>query len=626
MAQAVWVLLVGIDTYGGQVPALRGCVADVEAVAQFLAGRLGLAAEQICQLTNAAATRPAILDAWQSHLLAPVAPGDQLFFYFSGHGSQAPSIDENEMDGLDETLVAFDSRLPGGSDILDKELGYLIRLAEARGAQVSVLLDCCHSGSGTRQRNQPAVRQVAPRVEQAAADTLLADPAVLLAAAAEPTAHVLLSAAHDDELANEIYLPDSGQWRGAASYFFLEAMQAYRPEMTWAEVHDQVLARVHALYPRQSPQLAGPAGRLLFGGELRPVERYLRVVQSDGAHRIQVDGGAAVGLVPGAVLALYRAGDGMAARPASLAVVEAVEAGTAWAHLETAGTAMPGSRAGIVSYGYRGQTYWVAADDSRVAAQMATAPFLRMATGGETLPAFAVRTTPAGWQIEDATGMPIGAPVAADDEGAARVVAQLEHLAIFRNVSMLRNPAAGARLGAALQIAGPHLAGVADAGMPLTVSSGANVEFSLTNRTAATLYLAIFRLGADYSIVRIKPEAERNLALAPGRAGRVRVLDTAGHVDAGQPYAWLRYKIFVMTERIDLDVLQLPPLDAVAVAGMAPVRADSILGDLLDSVRRTGTRPMRPPASTRDDQWFTLDLEVKVIPPGESAVPPCETV
>ena len=179
---------------------------------------------------------------------------------------------------------------------------------------------------------------------------------------------------------------------------------------------------------------------------------------------------------------------------------------------------------------------------------------------------------------------------------------QLEHLAIFRNVLMLRNPAARAGLGAALQVVGPRRAGAAESESLLVVRRGDRVEFSLTNQSPSTVFLAIFRLGADYSIVRIKPEAERNLALAPGRAAGVRVVDTIGVDTIGdahgtEAFDWVRYKIFVMTERIDLEVLQLPPFGARTTATRAVVRADAPLGDLLDyAVLGPEVAPKIPPA------------------------------
>ena len=47
--------------------------------------------------------------------------------------------------------MCFDSRSPGSWDLADKEIAKLIGDVAAKGPHVAVILDCCHSGSGTRE-------------------------------------------------------------------------------------------------------------------------------------------------------------------------------------------------------------------------------------------------------------------------------------------------------------------------------------------------------------------------------------------------------------------------------------------------------------------------------------------
>jgi hypothetical protein len=148
----IWALLVGANEYANpSIPRLSGCVPDVRAVEAFLRQQLGIPAGQIKLLTDAQATYQAVIDGFEG-FLAAAPPGDQVLVYFSCHGSQAPAVDPSiEPDGLDETLVLYDSRTPGVYDLLDKELGYLLSRVVQRGLNVSVFLDACHSGSGTRE-------------------------------------------------------------------------------------------------------------------------------------------------------------------------------------------------------------------------------------------------------------------------------------------------------------------------------------------------------------------------------------------------------------------------------------------------------------------------------------------
>ena len=83
--------------------------------------------------------------------------GDICVFYYSGHGSQAEAPQEFwHLKGTrqNETLVCFDSRdenNPLARDLVDKEFAFL--LWDALGQKklhCLVIMDCCHSGSNTR--------------------------------------------------------------------------------------------------------------------------------------------------------------------------------------------------------------------------------------------------------------------------------------------------------------------------------------------------------------------------------------------------------------------------------------------------------------------------------------------
>ena len=76
-----------------------------------------------------------------NRLVSLTAPGDVLFFHFSGHGTQIPTDDAEETDGLDEAIVPTDMNL-----ILDDDLR-VITCKIPPGARFTMLSDCCHSGT-----------------------------------------------------------------------------------------------------------------------------------------------------------------------------------------------------------------------------------------------------------------------------------------------------------------------------------------------------------------------------------------------------------------------------------------------------------------------------------------------
>ncbi len=156
-------LLVGINEYPNLSKAeqLEGSINDSEAMSQLLRSRFRFADNDIAMLRNKTATGDAIRRHF-NHLaqrLAQLPQSDEAYvvFHFSGHGSQIADqavgqTDRDEDDGLDETLVPSDATAQGGEqDIRDDELNrFVSRLADRPNTHLWIVLDCCHSGSGTR--------------------------------------------------------------------------------------------------------------------------------------------------------------------------------------------------------------------------------------------------------------------------------------------------------------------------------------------------------------------------------------------------------------------------------------------------------------------------------------------
>lgn len=150
-------LLVGLNQYAGGVTPLRGCLTDVRMQRELLVHRFGFDPANILTLEDRAATRQNLLDAFETHLIDQAQPGDVVVFHFSGHGSLVrdpdpiPAAFEN-LAGYNGSLLPYDARLnlPGSqvNDIMGKTLFLL--MANLKTDQVTVMLDSCHSGGGTR--------------------------------------------------------------------------------------------------------------------------------------------------------------------------------------------------------------------------------------------------------------------------------------------------------------------------------------------------------------------------------------------------------------------------------------------------------------------------------------------
>ncbi|MEO6190682.1 MAG: caspase family protein, partial [Saprospiraceae bacterium] len=159
-AQSRKALLIGVSQYpseGGW--ATIHSTNDVGLIKAALNSQ-GFKDNDIIEVLDDKATKKGILNALNNDLLPKVNRGDIIYFQFSGHGQQRPDIDGDEVDGLDECIVSFDSPkkfqegiYEGENLISDDELNRnLTKIREKLGpkGQLLVVLDACHSGTGTR--------------------------------------------------------------------------------------------------------------------------------------------------------------------------------------------------------------------------------------------------------------------------------------------------------------------------------------------------------------------------------------------------------------------------------------------------------------------------------------------
>ena len=139
-------LTVAINSYN--VAPLRGCVNDSNNILAVCAAN----GYQTVQLIEAEATKHNIMTKLLE-ISKELVAGDKFMFHYSGHGSQIPCNDGTETDGLMEVLCPFDLINPDGSwnntFIMDNELNAAF-CQFAPGVEIECLLDCCHSGTATR--------------------------------------------------------------------------------------------------------------------------------------------------------------------------------------------------------------------------------------------------------------------------------------------------------------------------------------------------------------------------------------------------------------------------------------------------------------------------------------------
>jgi len=137
-------LSIGISEYKDRrIRDLSICHRDAMVMAAALKqyGRL----DGIGLLTDEKATRKNIEKAFRE-LKLKSKPGDEIFIYWSGHGSSCADTGGDEEDGRDEFLIPYDASAADaeGTMVLDDALGRWVQ--ELDGRKVAVIIDACHSG------------------------------------------------------------------------------------------------------------------------------------------------------------------------------------------------------------------------------------------------------------------------------------------------------------------------------------------------------------------------------------------------------------------------------------------------------------------------------------------------
>lgn len=136
-------LLVGINKYPGC--PLNGCVNDITDMANFLKDKCGFQMNNIRLLTDARATKAAIVERLNL-LVNGARSGDRLLFHYSGHGAQMPTRNPAaEVDKLDEVICPVDFDWSDEHAIRDKDF-YKIFATVPQGVEFIWISDSCHSG------------------------------------------------------------------------------------------------------------------------------------------------------------------------------------------------------------------------------------------------------------------------------------------------------------------------------------------------------------------------------------------------------------------------------------------------------------------------------------------------
>ncbi|KAJ7859867.1 hypothetical protein B0H13DRAFT_1639830, partial [Mycena leptocephala] len=154
----LFALLIGINEYADpSVNDLNRCVTDVKEMQAFLENTVCVPHKRIQVLLNQDATREKIIQHIRHLAFNPdldIQTGNPILIFYAGHGSEAQfacNVHEKIQMLLPHNFVYQTSDDKNAQGILDVELGALLSdICAAKGDNITVILDACHSGSGTR--------------------------------------------------------------------------------------------------------------------------------------------------------------------------------------------------------------------------------------------------------------------------------------------------------------------------------------------------------------------------------------------------------------------------------------------------------------------------------------------
>ena len=635
MAGRLLALLVGIDAYPAPIPPLSGCVNDVTGFADLLRDRVGAEALDLVVLTDGQATRAAVTSRLDEHL-GRAGAQDVALFYYSGHGSQQTTPEELwsiEPDHRNETLVCVDSRSPGSWDLADKELAALLDSISATGCHSLVVLDCCHSGDGTRDADE-VVRLAPPDPRPRPASTFvgLGD-----AAAGAPTRsaarwtpagrHVLLAACRSSEKAKEVTV--LGRQRGALSAALEAALLGSDGRPSYRDVLRMVTADVTNRVTDQHPQVetadATELDRPFLGGTIPATPRPLTLSRlPDGW---SIDSGAVHG-VPEPIgddtteLAVYPLTGETSGSPLATALVTRVLPDRSLVHLTPELDEAYVYRAVVTSIPLAPLRVGVVGDAAGTAALRAAADaadetlvdLVEGAEDGDGTADLLVEATLEGFVItRPGVTRPL-VPVVAGESREERTILALERVARWLRLSALSNPATRLPDGA-VRVEVDAGAGPVGAGgtLPIAYAGTDAPRFTvrLANTTSTPLWAALLDLTETYGIFTDAFPAG-SVALGPGETTS---LDLVGQVDDALWEAGtvsLRDQLMVVTstlefdprslEQEELDVSAVPAIGTTRSAGEPPALRSN-LERVLGGTRTRRLGPRTPSAAVAD--WRT---------------------
>lgn len=628
MAATIYALLVGINDYAPEIGKLAGCVNDVDHVHDFLTTSFDKTTLAVEVLKDADATRDNIIRQFRTHLTRATAD-DVAMFLYCGHGARwtaAREFKEFFPEGKDEGLVCADSRLQGGAfpyDLADKELAVLLAEVAKNNPHLAVILDCCHSGSGTRDVDSFThlkARQTHEVLSERPLDSYIDGYYMRLRQNGQPLSvprsrHVLMAACDRTEKAME-----RADRSGVFTSTLLDSLTSTGTDVSYTDLFVRCRMLIRREVRHQTPQFEAferfNAQSGFLGRTARAADKRFRLFVDRGNWTLDAGVLHGVSTEEGASLAVYP--ESVPDQQVGTAKTTTVGLEKSTVQLDFAGDPKAVYRGEITSFGippmpvlFTGSPATQAILQSALDADRSVGMAL---TDAAESAAYVIVEEPGRWLLKhrELDLLVQGVLVDQQSQDAAatamartlKTVARWERgLALHNTRTKLDTSLVEFIYAEALPDGGDHVYASGEEIVLDYVKRGTEWKeirgrFKVRNRTQQPLYLVLAYFSQDYGIYNDL----YNDRVAPGDDYVSIWGESADHYfyidDPAKNESIEEFKLFVSTEPVDAFSLRQDPL-ALGVIVPPGTRA---IGQI---------KPMR--TMVQENEWFALHLRLKVV-------------
>lgn len=314
---------------------------DLELIRKTLVG-FGIPSSHITIKKDEDISHDNLLQYIQEHLLQRVNEGDFAFFHFSGHGQQINDRSGDEIDGLDEALVPFNSPkyfnkgiYEGENLITDDELSIqfsAIRKKLGPNGRLLISIDACHSGSSLRgitnargsnvimAEDQDQYTIYEHKHESANLDNLDLNRPDLA-----PQINFFSSSPH--QMSYE-YQDKNNISYGLFSYAFCRSLHELTKEDNYKSLWEKISLFISQETSLQSPYVEGRINEKIFGKIMIAPTSYFTLKKILAPDLLILGAGAIHGITEGSIVGIYDIKDENYKKPLATAYVDGVDAFT----------------------------------------------------------------------------------------------------------------------------------------------------------------------------------------------------------------------------------------------------------------------------------------------------------